>query len=95
MYTLRIIKEEKFAKDEPFEQITENRILGNWYKVIKKGISREFYERSKDLPEVLAEHAFALILSERQPAFFIFNDKEMLKRTYYIMTESGKTFEKL
>lgn len=94
MYTLRIIEEKREGPFAPFQQVTENFALGNAYSLIENGKTKEFEEFFTDCGES-KEGVRAVLCSESGPVFFIMEDTSFEKRAYYIMTESGKTFEKI
>ena len=96
MFTLRIIEETREDKTKPFEQVTENFELGDAYTRIKKGnrefdkIVDEMFPESKD--DMLIK---SIICGENQKQFFIMENEENKVYHYFIMSDSGKTFEKL
>jgi hypothetical protein len=96
MYTLRIIEETREDKNIPFEQVIENHELGSSYSKIKKGISSEFDQITKDLfPNEDTIDVESIICGENEKVFFILSKTETRNNAYFIMTDSGKTFEKL
>ena len=95
MYTLRVIIESRSNEKKPFDQVIDNYSLGNSYRIAKKGISKQFAEGIKEFPEVDDEDVRAVIFSEKQTTWFIRNGNDNTKYSYFIMTENGKTFERL
>jgi len=101
MYTLRIIEETREDVKDPFDQVIENFDLGTSYSIIRKGATREFDAILKNqFPEVDTEGITALVcghsLDESRNTMFVYSkDNDYRKFTYYIMTDGGKTFEKL
>lgn len=81
MYTLRIISENDKLR-------TANQSLGNDYSVTYKN-SPLFEETSK--PAICNENTYAVVVgNEGKIVYPLFKGND-----YFIMTESGKTFEKL
>ena len=79
MYTLRIINKNG-------NQFNQN--LGDNYHVIRKG--QENFEEAKK-PAVTNDNTFAVIIyNDGKDVFPLFSDNEN-----YVMTDTGKTFEKL
>ena len=100
MYTLRIIEEKRASKDEPFESVIKNFEIGNSYSILKNGSTREFDEllasKYPDSNEDSNKSKIrAIICCQNGLKFFIFADSENEAFHYFVMTESGKTFEKL
>jgi len=95
MYTLRVIIEERSNNYDLFEQVIDNYVLGNSYRIVKKGNSKQFEEGIKEYPEENAENVRAVLFSEKQETWFIMESSENLKYFYFIMTENGKTLERL
>lgn len=95
MYTLRIIEETRDNKNDAFDQVIENFELGKAYTRLNNG-TREFDRVINDLyPEWDKDEILAIICGENGDEYFILKDNEYRQHTYFIMTESGKTFEKL
>jgi len=94
MYTLRIIEETRYDETMPFEQIIENFELGNSYTKIKNGV-REFDAIMDEYPEEPRDLIRYIICSDHGNEFFIMENSENMQYSYFIMTESGSTFEKL
>ena len=100
MFALRIIEEERVDDSSKFHEVIENFELGNSYSVITKGKTDEFDELIKDdFPngemDETAETVRAIVCGENGVHFWVQHDTPKYKYAYFIMTESGKTFEKL
>jgi len=99
MFILRIIEEIRRDVDQPFEQVITNYEVGKAYSVIKKGISKEFDAILESYPEAIKQDISAMLCVDKKydenNVFFIMNPTEIKKYSYFIMTESGKTFERL
>jgi len=95
MYTLRIIEETRDDVKQPFEQVIENFELGDSYSRVKRG-TKEFKKIIDELyPESVEGQIESLILGENEKMFFIEKNNENRVYSYFIMGDSGKTFEKL
>ena len=95
MYTLRIIEETRENENVPFEQVIENFELGNAYTKIEKGCSKEFDRIAKENAGGNTEDVRAVLCGENELIFFIMNNNKNMTYSYFIMTESGKTLERL
>ena len=96
MYTLRIIEEVRKSKDQPFEQVIENFEIGDAYTVIKKGSSSEYSDIVRRLfPEEDDSDVDKIVCGENRKTFFAYVKTDLRNHAYFIMTESGKTFERL
>lgn len=95
MYTLRVIIEERSDEKKPFEQVIDNYALGNSYRVAKKGVSKQFEDGLKEYPKESTEGVKAVLFSEKGETWFIMESSENVKYSYFIMTENGKTFDRL
>lgn len=98
MFTLRIIYEKRSDAKLPFEQVVENHKLGNSYVIFKKGVTSFFKtEMENRYPETSHDDVRALLLTDNgnENGFLLFNNKENVQFSYFIMAENGKTFEKL
>jgi len=95
MYTLRIIEEERLDENSPFDQITENFELGEAYSTIKNG-TKEFDRIMKETyPDENVENIDSLVCADNGNTFFVFKRSTNKVFSYFIMTENGKTLEKL
>lgn len=104
MFTLRIIEETRENENAPYEQVVENHSLGKSYAKLKQGMTKEFDVEVENLkvelkeawPEVdIKKEVDMLICGENGQQFFIMKDIPTKRHDYFIMSESGKTFEKL
>lgn len=95
MYTLRIIEETRENEKVPFESVIENFELGESYSHIKKGCSKEFEELLKDWPAEDQLNVESIICGNNGTTFFVCSNNINRNYSYFIMTESGKTFERL
>lgn len=96
MYTLRIIEETKNEGNTYYDQMINNHALGNSYSVIKNGASDDFHSIMKEkYPEWDKTRIKAIVLSSKQETFFIDKGEANKQYSYFIMTENGKTFERL
>lgn len=101
MYTLRIIKETRDNVNVPFEQEIENFELGTNYCVLKKNRTSEFDRELKlltgneDINSVDFPWIRSILRSDNGLKFFIQNPTEISQYTYFVMTDNGKTFERL
>jgi len=95
MYTLRIIEESRENEKVPFEQVVENFELGCSYSKIQKGISKEFDELTKLWTEEEKKNVKSIICGQNETLFFVYDNTINRNNAYFIMGDSGKTFEKL
>lgn len=95
MYTLRIIENTRENEENLFEQVIENFELGNSYSIIKKGSSKEFDSQLEECFENDKKDIRLLLCAENGIKFHILNNNKNRIFEYFIMTDSGKTFEKL
>lgn len=96
MFVLRIIEETRQSENEPFEQVIENFEIGNSYSRVKKGVTKEFDQiMESDFPEYEKEPIESLLCTEHGRTFFIWTPTPLRVYSYFIMSESGKTFERL
>lgn len=96
MFALRIIIETRKDESKPFEQVIENHELGNSYAKLKKGVTSEFDQIMDDkYPENDKSEINGLLCGENGTEFFICENKPNETFTYFVMSESGKTFERL
>jgi len=94
MFALRIIEETRDDINSPFQQVITNYALGTAYSILKKGITNEFNEEMKKrFPKTDIKEIKGLVCAENY--FFIEEDSENKIFSYFIMTDSGKTFERL
>lgn len=95
MYTLRIIEETRENEKSPFEQVIKNFELGKAYTKIEKGCSSEFDRIVKENAGGDINGIRAVVCGENELVFFIMNNNKNMTYSYFIMTESGKTLERL
>ena len=97
MYTLRIIEEIRLNTDEPFGQVIENFELGSSYSILTRGNTKEFDSEMKEYHpnERTDTNIRALLCAENGRHYFIEIESPLKRYDYFIMSESGKTFEKL
>jgi hypothetical protein len=99
MFVLRIIEETRESENKPFEQVINNYEVGKAYTVIKNGISKEFDAIMESYEGINKDDISAVLCVEKRydenNVFFIMHPKVNQVFSYFIMTESGKTFERL
>lgn len=99
MFVLRIIEETRKSTNEAFDQVITNYEVGKSYSVLKSRVTTEFDEIMKDFPDAIKEDVSAVICTEKRfednNVFFIIKPTELKQYSYFIMTDNGKTFEKL
>jgi len=95
MYTLRIIEEIRDRETKVFDQIISNHALGSCYTFVKKG-TKFFDECLKNkYPETDKTTVSGLVLTETGNVWFLKVPEVNRRNTYYVMTDTGKTFERL
>lgn len=86
MYTLRIVEK---------NGIVSNHYLGNSYARIKKDVCKMFSDIiDSEYPGIETKDIDSLITGMNGDTFFIYKE-ETTDNQYFIMTDSGKTFERL
>lgn len=90
MYTLRIIEETCVNETNPFQQIISNHELGNAYSVFGKETDRY----KDEVPDDMKPKVKMLIVGVVD-SFWVLLNSENETFSYFIMTDSGKTFERL
>lgn len=108
MYTLRVIEEKRDDKCSPFDSETHNFYLGAHYSVYRRGLSRafeRFLANNSKAKKVLDESSCAdaplndvrgiVLAEEGGNVIHLLDDSENIKRNYYIVMESGRTFERI
>lgn len=96
MYTLRIIEKTRENENDAFDEVIENFELGNSYTVLIKGATKEFDKIMKNNHSGTKHDGIkSLLCAENGEEFFIWNETSNRMYSYYIMTESGKTFDRL
>lgn len=108
MYTLRVIEEKRVDKDSPFDSETHNFYLGAHYSVYRRGLSRAFerflannnkekkvFDDSSCVAAPLNDIRGIVLAEEGSKVIHLLDDSENIKRNYYIVMESGRTFERI
>jgi hypothetical protein len=96
MYTLRIIEETRQDEKKPFDQVIENFSLGNSYTILRKGSTTEFDTfLDERFPGEDRTKIRKVIIPESNHEFFIMEETPLERFDYFVMTDSGKTFERL
>jgi|WetSurMetagenome_2_1015567.scaffolds.fasta_scaffold315630_1 hypothetical protein len=96
MYTLRIIERSRKSIEDDFDEATDNYSLGDAYSVLLKGKTREFKEQlDHQYPGMPIDHIIGLVAADTGDIWFIEEDTDLVTRRYFIMTDSGQTFERL
>jgi len=95
-FYLRVIEEERENENTPFNQVIENFALGKSYAVLRNGITIEFDAvMDSDFPDTEKTTVKALICGGNKDVYFVEANNENKKFSYFIMTETGKTFDRL
>ena len=98
MYTLRVIKETRANNTMAFERVIENFELGSSYTVLEKNYTSEFSDliKKKHIPENrVGEKKKKIVCGGNENSFLLFENSENKQYFYFIMSDSGTTFEKL
>lgn len=95
MFALRVIFETRENTDSPFSQEIETYELGKSYSVLKRNNTRLFPDAIKRYMDVDDNSVRAIVAGDNGNEWFILNNSELVNATYYVMTDSGSTFEKL
>jgi len=95
MYTLRIIEETRENENTPFEQVIRNVEIGSSYTRIKRRCSSLFDGLLNDYPEYAKGLVREFIIFGNGEVYPISESDSNHNWSYFIMTDSGKTFEKL
>ena len=96
MFVLRIVQEERENVNSPFQQVIENFELGIAYTKLEKGLTSEFNQiMSEEYPEEKIDNVKAIVCGQNGFKFFIERNTELKQRHYFIMTESGQSFERI
>ena len=91
MYTLRIIEETRENEKAPFEAVVSNHELADSYAKFGPD-TRRFRER---VDSNLHERITMLIIGGNGKEFFLQRNHKNTEYHYFVMTDSGKTFERL
>ena len=92
MFILRIIKETRKNEKLPFVQVIRNIDLGSSYSTCTDG-SAEFDEIVSVFPK--DNEIRKIIIDSKCSEHTVLSNNENRNYSYFIMTESGKTFERL
>lgn len=96
MFILRIIEKTRKSADKPFATIIENFELGDAYSVIPNNSDEYSTIGSEELPDFDLSKGTALICGSNEKAIYVIEkDDDNNEFQYYIMSDSGKTFERL
>lgn len=96
MFILRIIQEDRQDASSPFEQVIDNFELGSSYAVLKKGHTAEFDKIMKsEYPGASLDGIEGIVCGQNDVKFLIEKNTTLRERSYFIMTDSGETFEKI
>ena len=95
MFALRVIFETRENTDSPFNQEIETYELGKSYSVLKRNSTRLFSDAIKRYCDIDDNSVRAIVCGDNGTEWFILNNSELTNATYYVMTDSGSTFEKL
>jgi len=95
MYSLRIIEETRKDEKSPFGSIPTTYNIGEFYSVLKKGSTGKFEEKFKEYPEWDIKSVRGIVIGSNKMELFLMEDLPNEKTTYYIMTDSGSTLERL
>ena len=96
MFALRIVQESRKTADAPFEQAIENFELGKSYAVLTKGKTKEFEERiAEKHTGTDTSGIYGIVCGENGWDFFLCDPTELKENTYFVMADSGKTYERL
>lgn len=98
MYSLRIIEKTRESVEDRFDYVTENFCIGISYSVVRsdsKEFNRIMESEYPDLKQSSKDKIRALLCCDNGQTFFIEEKDNLMEYEYFIMTENGKTFEKL
>jgi len=96
MFILRIIEEVRDNESLPFDQVIENFELGASYSKLKNGHTKEFDRiMAENYPETNPSEVDALVIGDNGMEFFIQPNTPLREYSYFIMSESGKTLERI
>ena len=95
MYTLRIIEETRENEKSPFEQVIRNIEIGSSYTRIQRGESSVFDNLLNDYPEYAKVSIRAFLLFGNGEVYPVSENDTNHNWSYFVMNESGKTFERL
>lgn len=95
MYNLRIIERVRKSEKESFQKVTENFELGSSYSKIVKDESDEFNELTKEWSDEDKVDVESIICGQNDTLYFIYTNNINRNHSYFIMSDSGQTFERL
>lgn len=98
MYTLRMIRKKLDKELHELSRGETNINLGNSYSVIKNTNADEFFNQVKeDYPDIDTQKVRVIVNDENNFAWFLdfIQPKTEYVEEFFIMTENGKTFERL
>lgn len=96
MYTLRVIEETRKDEKSPFSQIIRNHELGSSYsKIVKEHNLTEFNHLIEEHTFFEKDRIIAIIDGGNGEIFPIYDNTENERNNYFVMTENGKTFERI
>ncbi len=95
MYTLRVIEETRENEKATFEQVIRNIEMGGSYTRVQRGCSTVFDNTLKDYPEYAKGIVRAFLIFGNGEVYPISENDDNHNWSYFVMTDSGKTFERL
>lgn len=95
MFVLRIIEESRENENSPFEQVIRNIEMGKSYTMIQRGKSSVFVNLLNDYPEDTKGVIRAFLVFGNGEVYPILENDSNHSWSYYVMKESGETFERL
>ena len=95
MYTLRLIEEFKVDEKSPWQEAISNFELGNGYTLFR-GFHPILLKARNGFKDVeTKEKLLSVIHGENKREINIWDNDENIRRVYFVMTDSGQTFERL
>lgn len=96
MFALRVIKEFRSDKESPYEQEITNIALGTFYINVSRESTNKFNELLEQIQRQKESKEIRMIITgQNNVNLLIRENTENIRYTYFIMTDSGTTFEKL
>lgn len=96
MYTLRIIEEKRENEKASFEQIIKNFEMGTSYTRVERECGGSVFNNLiKDYPECVKSTIRAFLIFGNGETYPISQDDNNHHWLYFIMTDSGKTLERI
>lgn len=95
MVYLRIVEKTRENSSTPFVSIVDTAELGTSYSVIPKEhkLFKETVE--KEYPDVITDNVKQIVCGENGNVWFLEEDSDNCKYSYFIMSDTGKTVERL